>query len=96
MAANNDTLGLIHEVLAKEFLGLLTNGIPVETADKEGNVTNTTRKPSAAEYAVIVSFLKANNVTADIEENDALAMLKKKMEEKRKQRPTLPDMLDMH
>lgn len=96
MAANNDTLGEIHEVLAKEFLGLLTDGIPVESTDKEGNVSTTHRKPSAAEYAVIVSFLKANNITADIEENDALAMLKRKMEDKRKLRPTLPDMLDMH
>ena len=96
MAADNDTLGLIHKALAEQFLDILTNGIPVEQADGEGNVTTTIRKPTAAEYAVVVTFLKANSITADVEENDALAMLKKKMEEKRKQRPTLADHLDMH
>lgn len=95
MAADNDTLGLIHKALAEQFLDILTNGIPVEKADVEGNVTTTIRKPTAAEYAVVVTFLKANSITADVEENDALAMLKKKMEEKRKQRHTLSDHLDM-
>ena len=95
MAANNDTLGRIHTALAEQFLDILTNGIPVEAVDKEGCVTTTIRKPTAAEYAVVVTFLKANNITADVEENDALSMLKKKMEEKRKTRPTLADHLDM-
>lgn len=99
MAANSEILGEIHNALANEFLDLLTNGIPVDKTDAAGNVVTMNRKPTAAEYSVIVAFLKANSITADIEENDALTMLKKKMEEKRKNRPTLAslgDPLDMH
>lgn len=95
MSADNDTLGLIHKALAEQFLDLLTNGIPEVKFDKEGNETTTTRKPTAAEYSVVVAFLKANSITASVEENDALAMLKAKMEEKRKQRPAYSDPLDM-
>jgi hypothetical protein len=93
MAASDKTLGALHEKLAIVLSSVL-DGRPV--ADAAGNVT--TAPPSAAEMAVIVGFLKNNNITASAADNAGLAALREKLAEKRKERKasmaTLSDAAD--
>lgn len=92
MAAPLDLMGLIHKLTAEKFLTMIENGVAVEETDKEGNVTERTRPLSAAEWGVITTFLKANNITASVNDNDALKALQDKLGNKRKTiRPVLDD-----
>ena len=91
MAASADILGRLHERLAEELLDIITNGVPV--FDKEGNAAGT-RKATAAELAVAVTFLKSNEITANLDDSDATKALRDALEQRRKRaRPVMPDYL---
>lgn len=92
MAAPIDMMGLIHKLTAEKFLKMIEEGVEVEETDKEGNVTVRCRPLSAAEWGVITGFLKSNNITASVSDNDALKALQDKLTGKRKTiRPVLDD-----
>ena len=59
MSASDATLKALHAVLAEQLLDMIQNGVPV--FDKEGNEAGT-RKATAAELAVAVTFLKNNEI----------------------------------
>lgn len=92
MAAPIDMLGLIHKLTAEKFLSMIENGVEVTETDKEGNETTRYRALSAAEWGVITTFLKSNNITASVSDNDALKALQDKLNGKRKTiRPVMDD-----
>lgn len=90
-AASDSTLKALHAVLASELLDMVKNGVPI--FDKEGNEAGT-RKPTAAELAVAVTFLKNNDITADLNDSDATRELREALEARRKKaKPVMPDFL---
>lgn len=92
MAAPIDMMGLIHKLTAEKFLRMIEEGVEVEETDKEGNTTIRVRPLTAAEWGVITGFLKSNNITASVSDNDALKELQDKLTGKRKSiRPVLDD-----
>ena len=91
MAASDATLKALHAVLAEQLLDMIQNGVPV--FDKEGNETGT-RKATAAELAVAVTFLKNNEITANLDDSDATKALREALEARRKKaKPVMPDFL---
>ena len=91
MAASDATLKALHAVLAEQLLDMIQNGVPV--FDKEGNESGT-RKATAAELAVAVTFLKNNEVTANLDDSDATKALREALEARRKRaKPVMPDFL---
>ena len=91
MAASDATLKALHAVLAEQLLDMIQNGVPV--FDKEGNETGT-RKATAAELAVAVTFLKNNEITANLDDSDATKALREALEARRKRaKPVMPDFL---
>ena len=91
MAASDTTLKELHAVLAEQLLDMIRNGVPV--FDKEGNEAGT-RKATAAELAVAVSFLKHNEITANLDDTDATKALREALEARRKKaKPVMPDFL---
>ena len=91
MAASDATLKALHAVLAEQLLGMIQNGVPV--FDKEGNESGT-RKATAAELAVAVTFLKNNEITANLDDSDATKALREALEARRKKaKPVMPDFL---
>ena len=91
MAASDATLKALHAVLAEQLLDMIQNGVPV--FDKEGNETGT-RKATAAELAVAVTFLKNNEITANLDDTDATKALREALEARRKKaKPVMPDFL---
>ena len=90
-AASDATLKALHAVLATELLDMVKNGVPV--FDKEGNEAGT-RKATAAELAVAVTFLKNNEITANLDDSDATKALREALEARRKKaKPVMPDFL---
>ena len=91
MAASDATLKALHAVLAEQLLDMIQNGVPI--FDKEGNESGT-RKATAAELAVAVAFLKANDITANLDDSDATKALREALEARRKKaKPVIPDFL---
>ena len=91
MAASDATLKALHAVLAGQLLDMIQNGVPV--FDKEGNESGT-RKATAAELAVAVTFLKNNEITANLDDSDATKALREALEARRKKaKPVMPDFL---
>ena len=91
MAASDATLKALHAVLAEQLLDMIQNGVPV--FDKEGNESGT-RKATAAELAVAVTFLKNNEITANLDDSDATKALREALEARRKKaKPVMPDFL---
>ena len=91
MAASGATLKALHAVLAEQLLDMIQNGVPV--FDKEGNESGT-RKATAAELAVAVTFLKNNEITANLDDSDATKALREALEARRKKaKPVMPDFL---
>mgnify|MGYP001237882323 FL=1 len=91
MAASDATLKSLHAVLAEQLLDMIQNGVPV--FDKEGNESGT-RKATAAELAVAVTFLKNNDITANLDDSDATKALREALEARRKKaKPVMPDFL---
>ncbi len=90
-AASDATLKALHAVLAEQLLDMIQNGVPV--FDKEGNEVGT-RKATAAELAVAVTFLKNNEITANLDDSDATKALREALEARRKKaKPVMPDFL---
>ena len=91
MAASDATLKALHAVLAEQLLDMIQNGVPL--FDKEGNESGT-RKATAAELAVAVTFLKNNEITANLDDSDATKALREALEARRKKaKPVMPDFL---
>lgn len=91
MSASESILKELHAQLAQELLDIVRNGVPV--FDKEGNEVGI-RKATAAELSVAVAFLKANDITADLNDSDATRELREALEARRKKKaPVMPDFL---
>ena len=91
MAASDTLLKELHAELARQLLDVVKNGVPV--FDKEGDEVGT-RKATAAELAVAVTFLKNNDITADLNDSDATKELREALEARRKKaKPVMPDFL---
>lgn len=91
MSASENILKELHAQLAQELLDIVRNGVPV--LDKEGNEVGI-RKATAAELSVAVAFLKANDITADLNDSDATKALREALEARRKKaKPVMPDFL---
>ena len=91
MAASDATLKALHAVLSEQLLDMIQNGVPV--FDKEGNESGT-RKATAAELAVAVTFLRNNEITANLDDSDATKALREALEARRKRaKPVMPDFL---
>ena len=91
MAASDTLLKELHAELAAQLLDIVRNGVPV--FNKEGDEVGT-RKATAAELAVAVAFLKANDITADLNDSDATKELRDALEARRKKaKPVMPDFL---
>ena len=91
MAASDAILKELHAELAAQLLDIVRNGVPM--FDKEGNEAGT-RKATAAELAVAVTFLKANDITANLDDSDATKALREALEARRKKaKPVMPDFL---
>ena len=91
MAASDTLLKELHAELARQLLDVVKNGVPV--FDKEGDEVGT-RKATAAELAVAVTFLKNNDITADLNDSDATKELRDALEARRKKaKPVMPDFL---
>ena len=91
MSASENILKELHAQLAQELLDIVRNGVPV--FDKEGNEVGT-RKATAAELSVAATFLKNNEITADLNDSDATRDLREALEARRKRaKPVMPDFL---
>lgn len=91
MSASDTLLKQLHAELAGQLLDIVRNGVPV--FDKEGEEIGT-RKATAAELAVAVTFLKNNDITADLNDSDATKELRDALEARRKKaKPVMPDFL---
>ena len=91
MSASDTLLKELHAELARQLLDVVKNGVPV--FDKEGEEVGT-RKATAAELAVAVTFLKNNDITADLNDSDATKELRDALEARRKKaKPVMPDFL---
>ena len=91
MGASDTLLKELHAELARQLLDVVKNGVPV--FDKEGDEVGT-RKATAAELAVAVTFLKNNDITADLNDSDATKELRDALEARRKKaKPVMPDFL---
>lgn len=75
MAAKAETMSIMHEALAKNYLEILTKG--VEEKDRDGNIR--WRKANAAELNAVNNFLKNNGISADPEHNGVLKELKEEL-----------------
>ena len=91
MSASETILKELHAELATQLLDIVRNGVPL--FDKEGTEVGT-RKATAAELAVAVTFLKANDITANLDDSDATKELREALEARRKRaKPVMPDFL---
>lgn len=91
MSASESILKELHAELATQLLDIVRNGVPM--FDKEGDEAGT-RKATAAELAVAVAFLKANDITANLDDTDATRALREALEARRKRaKPVMPDFL---
>ncbi len=89
--ATSELLKELHHATAVGLLDIIKNGVPV--FDKEGNEGGT-RKATAAELAVAVTFLKANDITANLDDSDATKALREALEARRKKaKPVMQDFL---
>ena len=91
MSASEAILKELHAELAAQLLDIVRNGVPL--FDKEGTEIGT-RKATAAELSVAVAFLKANEITANLDDSDATKALREALEARRKRaKPVMPDFL---
>ena len=89
--ASEEVLKQLHAELANQLLDMIRNGVPV--LDKEGEEVGI-RKATAAELAVAVTFLKNNEITANLDDTDATKALREALEaRRRKAKPVMPDFL---
>lgn len=94
MAASDTILKELHEVVATELLDIIRNGVPVKWDEETGDEL-ARRKATAAEFSAAIAFLKANEITANLDDTDATKALRKALEERRKaKKPVTMDFLD--
>lgn len=89
--ASTAVMAQLHAVLAQVMLDILKNGVIVGV-DPEGGELR--RNANAAEMGVVVTFLKNNSITSDIEQDEALREMNDMLRNKAKQHGlTMPDTL---
>lgn len=88
MAASNATLQALHEAVANGLLEIISEGVPMKWNEETGEVA-VRRKASAAEFGAAIKLLSDNNITAKLEDNDALQALQKVMEANRAKGDTI-------
>ena len=92
MAASDSVLKALHEAVATELLAIIKDGVPSQW-DEDGEVI-AMRKASAAEFSAAIAFLKANDITANLDDNEHTKALKDALEaRRRKAKPVMPDFL---
>lgn len=94
MAANEKTLGDLHDKVARVLSDALDGDELPEVIDEDsGEVTAPAKRlaPSAAIIAAATKFLKDNNITCVPTEDNALGELQRKMEERRNKRIRLSE-----
>lgn len=91
MSASEATLKALHEAVAQELLDIIQNGVPCAW-DEAGNET-ARRKPTAAEFSAAIAFLKANDITANLDDTDATRALKEALEARRRKAKPVHDFL---
>lgn len=85
MAASEKKLGNLHELVADAFTEQVKGFVEQDDEGREKVV-----RPSPALLGAAVAFLKANNITADASQNEALVGLSKALAARRqKQVPQL-------
>lgn len=99
MAANEKTLGNLHDKVARVLSDALDGDeLPEVIDDETGEVIAPAKRlaPSAAIIAAATKFLKDNNITCVPTEDNALGELQRKMEERRNKRVRISeaDILD--
>jgi len=82
MAANEDVLGLLHDMTATALMDLLKG---TDITDEEGNVIGT-MKPTAAVIQAAAKFLKDNNITCAPSDDNKMGELRDALDEKNKRR----------
>ena len=93
MAASDAVLKELHEVVAQELLDIIRNGVPVKWDEETGDEL-VRRKATAAEFSAAIAFLKANEITANLDDTDATKALREALEARRKKaKPVMPDFL---
>lgn len=83
MAANEEVLGLLHDLTATALIAKL-KGIPV--LDDEGNPTGEVIPCSAADIQAAAKFLKDNNITCAPAADNKLGELEQKLQDRQKRR----------
>lgn len=83
MAANEDVLGVLHELTAKALMDKL-KGIPI--LDEDGQPTGEVLPCSAADIQAAAKFLKDNSITCAPSDDNHVGDLKKRLEEKAQRR----------
>ena len=78
MAASDKTLGNLHELVATAFSEQVKGYTEIDEEGKERII-----RPSPALLGAAVTFLKNNNITADVEGNTALRDLNDKLKARR-------------
>lgn len=96
MAASDSILKELHEAVAKELLEIIKEGVPCKWDEESGDVL-AMRKPTAAEFSAAIAFLKANDVTANLDDTEHTKALRDALDaRRRKVKPVMPDYLDDH
>lgn len=83
MAANEDTLGLLHDLTATALIAKL-KGTPL--LDEEGNPTGEIIPCSAADIQAAAKFLKDNNITCTPADDNRLGELEDKLKDRQRRR----------
>ncbi len=94
MAASDAILKELHEAVAKELLEIISVGVPIKWDEETGDVI-AIRKATAAEFSAAIAFLKANDITANLDDTAHTRALRDALEaRRRKVKPVMPDFLD--
>jgi len=83
MAANETFLGKLHEATAKALMAKL-EGIPI--LDEDGLPTGEVVPCSAADIQAAAKFLKDNNITCVVDNDNELGELEQKLKDKQARR----------
>lgn len=83
MAANEDILGILHELTAKALMAKLSG---TAILDEDGQPTGEVLPCSAADIQAAAKFLKDNNITCAPSADNSLGELQSRLEDKQKRR----------
>ena len=76
MTASSTVLEQLHTLVTEAFIEKVRGGVQ-EVVNKEGDVVEIAVKPTAAELAAAVTFLKNNNITSSPTDDSKLQELQK-------------------